>query len=51
MFELRWLVRGTDRVLQYRQRITMDDYTDLQNGVFGSKQEWSAWRDVPEFTE
>jgi hypothetical protein len=29
----------------------MGDYTDLQNGVFGSKPEWSAWRDVPEFTE
>jgi hypothetical protein len=50
--ELRWLVKGSNRVLQYRNMQHGTDYsgTDPKTNSFIKTTIWSDWIDVPEFT-
>lgn len=50
--ELRWLVKGSTRVLQYRNMYRGTDYsaTDPNTNSFVKTTLWSEWQDVPEFT-
>ena len=50
--ELRWLVKGSSRVLQYRNMHNGTDYSsiDLKTNSFVKSKIWSEWMDVPEFT-
>jgi hypothetical protein len=41
MIELRFLVRGSSRVLQYRERKMAESF----GGIIGG---WSDWQDVPQ---
>ena len=57
MIEMRWLTRGTQRFLQYRQKIdvtvrtggagTWDDVAIART----ANMQWSEWRDVQEVTD
>lgn len=56
MFELRWLVRpgwdGPEEVLQYRAKIEVTDYSNLdEHGYHRNKVDWNEWRDVPTVKE
>lgn len=44
MIELRWLVRGGEKILQYRQRKTIEGFSVIFAG-------WSDWQDIPEVRE
>lgn len=48
-FELRWLETATEKVLQYRIKETVVDYsaTNLRSGDYLQNQVWSPWFDVP----
>ena len=52
MYELRYFVRkgwdGPEKVLQYRTRIEVTDYSrTTDTGSFIKKHEWTNWQDVP----
>ena len=47
MIEMRW-VDGTEKVLQYRQKIDKADYTDFKTLPHPRiVKEWSDWIDIP----
>jgi hypothetical protein len=48
-FELRWLERETDRILQYRTKIVYTDYGIMEHSSthYGERTMWSEWTDVP----
>lgn len=54
MMEMRWLVKNSERVLQYRQKVD----TTARAGMWPNEQivhtanwQWTDWHDVPEVTE
>ncbi len=54
MLELRWLNKGTSKVLQYRtiETVTVSDHTYGEGEVFlRTEKVPSKWKNVPEFTE
>ena len=46
MIELRWLVHGGEKVLQYREKVS--DYNAFEEETTWS---WSDWQDIPEVRE
>jgi len=48
--ELRWLVQGNSRVLQYRNMYNGTDYSGIDPNTtsFIQRTMWSEWQDVPE---
>jgi hypothetical protein len=47
-FELRWLERETERILQYRVKESITDYgSPRQDGGHDVHRTWSEWTDVP----
>jgi hypothetical protein len=54
MLELRWLIKGTSKVLQYRiiETVTVSDHTYSEVKVFlRTEKVPGKWKNVPEFTE
>lgn len=51
--ELRWLVQGSERVLQYRQQYMQTQYgmQELTTGGHIQIPVWSEWQDVAEYKE
>ena len=52
--EMRWLVRGTERVLQYRKYVNLAVYAGMPDVDFVNRtanMQWSTWIDVPEYKE
>lgn len=49
--ELRWLVKDSTRVLQYRNLVNGTDYSsiDPKTNSFVQTKIWTNWIDVPEF--
>ena len=56
MFELRYLSRqegeGSEKVLQYRQQIVVNDYNaKTDDGTHILRREWTNWKPVPSIVE
>jgi hypothetical protein len=56
MFELRYLIRqegeGSEKVLQYRQQIVVNDYNaKTDDGTHILRREWTNWKPVPSIVE
>jgi hypothetical protein len=49
--ELRWLVHGSERVLQYRQQYLQTQYTQYNDktGDYWKLPAWGDWTNVPDF--
>jgi len=49
--ELRWLVNDGEKVLQYRQYVSVTDYSaiDPTTHSFAKHKQWTEWITVPEF--
>lgn len=49
--ELRWLVQGGERVLQYRQQYLQTQYSQYNDkvGDYWKLPAWGDWTNVPDF--